>query len=516
MSWVLWFWEGSSLNTAYDKIQRKKRTVYIHKDFRSEAFEEALLAGEKELHNRYAPKQIPSSESARVYKFVVDHQGTKKSVYLKENIPTSFWSFIKNLARASRARRAFNATVMLAKHGFAAPAIVAFGEDRLGLFRTGNFIATLEVEDAKPIHQLLADDPSVLAGTQLQYRRRLIRALGKTVGRMHAAGIFHGDLRLGNVLARQEEKGWRLFFLDNERTRKFSRLPHRLRAKNLVQVNMAPRGLFTNIDRMRFFKEYCTENATAKEQKIALIRKILERTDRRLSEKKRCSRELRKCLRTNERYLRIKVGRNLAVFDRAFCGGNGATNPADFVRQIDALMDKGQTLKNDSTCCVSRLTWNDRDIVVKRYNHKGLIHSLRHTIKKARARRGWLHAHRLGILNIATPRPIGYIDQRRGLLTWKSYLTTEYVEGQILYHFLRDSNVTQERRSIVAQQVAELLDKLGKYRITHGDLKHSNVLITETGPVLTDLDAMKVYRCNWWFKIKKNKDRARLKKNTYP
>jgi tRNA A-37 threonylcarbamoyl transferase component Bud32 len=267
---------------------------------------------------------------------------------------------------------------------------------------------------------------------------------------------------------------------------------------------------------MRFFKEYCTENATAKEQKIALIRKILERTDRRLSEKKRCSRELRKCLRTNERYLRIKVGRNLAVFDRAFCGGNGATNPADFVRQIDALMDKGQTLKNDSTCCVSRLTWNDRDIVVKRYNHKGLIHSLRHTIKKARARRGWLHAHRLGILNIATPRPIGYIDQRRGLLTWKSYLTTEYVEGQILYHFLRDSNVTQERRSIVAQQVAELLDKLGRYRITHGDLKHSNVLITETGPVLTDLDAMKVYRCNWWFKIKKNKDRARLKKNTYP
>lgn len=471
------------------------------------------MSSPKRLQERYQLTSIPSSESACVHKFTVNFNGVDRGVYFKQYLSKSLWKFVKRLALASRARRSFEATKMLAENGFDVPAIIAMGECNSVLFDRRDFLATLEVEQAKPIYQIICQGRQGLNKQQLRHRREMILAFGQTVGRMHAKGIFHGDLRLGNVLARQEQSCWRFFFIDNERTRKFSRLPCRLRAKNLVQVNMAPRGLFTNTDRMRFFKEYCTENATAKEQKTALIRKILKRTDQRLSEKKRCSRELRKCLRTNERYLRIKVGRNLAAFDRAFCGDNVTANPVDFVRQIDALMDKGQILKNDSTCYVSRLTWNDRDIVIKRYNHRGLIHSLRHTIKKARARRGWLHAHRLGVLNIATPRPIGYIDQRKGLLTWKSYLITEYVEGQMLYHFLRDSNVTQEKRSTVAQQVAEMLGKLSKYRITHGDLKHSNVLITETGPVLTDLDAMKVYRCNWWFKIKKNKDIARLKKN---
>jgi len=410
---------------------------------------------------------------------------------------------------------------MLAENGFDVPAIIAMGECSAVFSDRLDFLAALEVEKAKPVYQIICEGRQGLSQQSLRHKREMIRAFGQTVGRMHAKGIFHGDLRLGNVLARQQERGWRLFFLDNERTRKFSRLPCRLRIKNLVQVNMAPQGLFSNTDRMRFFKEYCTENATAKEQKIALIRKILKRTDLRLSEKKRCRTELRKCLRTNERYLRLKIRNpkseirnSIAVFDRAFCTDNGTANPVDFVRQIDALMDKGQILKNDSTCYVSRLSWNHTDIVVKRYNHRGLIHSLRHTIKTPRARRGWLNAHLLGVLNIATPRPIGYIDRRRGLLTWKSYLITEYVQGQILHHFLRDVNVTQERRSAVAKQVAELLDKLGKYRITHGDLKHTNILITETGPVLTDLDAMKVHRCNWWFKIKRSKDIARLKKKT--
>ena len=114
---------------------------------------------------------------------------------------------------------------------------------------------------------------------------------------------------------------------------------------------------------------------------------------------------------------------------------------------------------------ILQVTWNDNDIVVKRYNHKGLVHSLRHTIKRSRARRGWLHAHRLRMLQIPTPKPLAYIEQRKHKLVWKSYLVTEYVAGQKLYDFLRDSNITEEEHSKVTQQVTELLNKLGKYRI---------------------------------------------------
>ncbi len=230
---------------------------------------------------------------------------------------------------------------------------------------------------------------------------------------MHAKGIFHGDLRLGNILARQEKTCWRFFFLDNERTKKFDSLPFKLRVKNLVQVNMVPKVCVSNTDRMRFFREYCAENKISKRQSKPLTEKVVEKTNWRLNKERLARRELRKCLRTNARYLRVKTGKYLAVFDRNFCEG---AEPIDFIEQIDALMDKGQTLKNDKTSYISRLMWNDSDIVVKRYNHRGFIHSLRHTIKGSRARRAWLYAHRLRMLGIATPRPLAYIEQRNGVL----------------------------------------------------------------------------------------------------
>jgi tRNA A-37 threonylcarbamoyl transferase component Bud32 len=173
-------------------------------------------------------------------------------------------------------------------------------------------------------------------------------------------------------------------------------------------------------------------------------------------------------------------------------------------------MDKGQILKNGHTCFVSRLRWNDKDIVVKRYNYKGLIHSLRHTLKGSRARRCWLHSHRLLELNIATPKPLAYIEQFKGPLLWKSYMVTEYSKGRKLSDFLRDEKVGEKDRSAVTLQVKDLLNNLGQYRISHGDLKHSNILITDNGPVLTDLDGMKVHKCNWTYKGRQAKDWERF------
>jgi tRNA A-37 threonylcarbamoyl transferase component Bud32 len=481
------------LDNDFDKIRRSNCTIYVSKDLRNNTFEQLLTAGEKELQEHYRLLTIPSSEFARVYKFTASSDGANREVYLKQYRCRSVLDFIKHLFRDSRARRAFKGTLMLAENGFDVPAIAAMGEHRFGFLHTKDFLVTLAVEDSKNIYEFILKNSGNLTKEQLQSKRELIRVLGRTVGKMHAKDIFHGDLRSGNILARQEKTCWRFFFIDNERTKKFCKLPARLQLKNLVQLNLTSPNLLTNTDRMRFLKEYWAENGNGKNkrQKNTLIKKIIRKTNRRLSQKSRGGSKLRKCLRTNARYLRIKTGKYLAVFDRSFCAETG---PLNFIEQIDALMDKGQILKNGDTTYVSQLRWHDKEIVVKRYNHRGFIHSLRHTIKGSRAKRAWLHAHRLRILNIATPGPLAYIEQRKGPFVWKSYLVTEYVRGPRLKHLLRDNNITDEKRSIITQQVADIAGKLGKHLITHGDLKHSNILITENGPVLTDLDAMKIHR----------------------
>ncbi len=222
-------------------------------------------------------------------------------------------------------------------------------------------------------------------------------------------------------------------------------------------------------------------------------------------------RRLKKTLRSGDRCLQMREGRYAATFDRKFCSG---AEPRDLIERVDALMDAGQILKDGDTCYVSRLTWNDRDVVVKRYNHLGLVHSLRYTIKKSRASRGWLNAHYLDAIQVRSPRSLAYIEQRRGLLLWQSYLVTEYVEGRMLWQLLRDDDITEPQRLNAIRAVVELLDRLWKCRITHGDLKHTNILITENGPVLTDLDAMMVHRWEPLYRNKLTKDKRRFLRKT--
>jgi len=321
----------------------------------------------------------------------------------------------------------------------------------------------------------------------------------REMAKQHGKGVLQKDLHLGNFLM----GGNRVFALDTGQMR-FMRCEIDRKSSISQLARLACYLPDSNTEAM---VKLCEEYFDARGWRFEKPDEMIFQKQLTAHRKKGVNQGLKKSLRTSKWHLRIKTGGYLAVFDKNFCTG---AEPVDFIERIDAMMDKGRILKKGNTCYVSHTSWNGKNIVVKRYNHKGLIHSLCHTIKRSRARRGWLNSHRLLMLNIATPRPLAYIERHKGMLVWDSYLVTEYIQGQRLYDFLRDSNVTKEKRSTVIQQIREILDKLGKYRISHGDLKHSNILITENGPVLTDLDGMTVHKWKRLYKVNRTKDLARL------
>jgi tRNA A-37 threonylcarbamoyl transferase component Bud32 len=323
----------------------------------------------------------------------------------------------------------------------------------------------------------------------------LLISICKELAKQHKKGVLQKDLHLGNFLL----GGDKVFALDTGQMQ-FS-MGELDRKSSISQLAMLVSCLSDS--KANSIPTLCTEYFKARGWHFRKSDEIIFQKKLTVHRRRLMSKGLKKCLRTSKRYLQIKVGSYIAVFDRAFCQD---AEPLDFIAQIDSLMNTGQILKNGNTSYVSRLKWNGKDVVVKRYNHKGFTHSLRHTIKRSRARRGWLHGHRLVMLNISTPKPSAYIEQYKGKLIWQSYLVTEYVKGQNFYYFLRDDKTTDQRRSNAIHQVKDLLDKLGKYRITHGDLKHLNILITDNGPFLTDRDGMKVHKCNWTHKIWQAKD----------
>ncbi len=329
-------------------------------------------------------------------------------------------------------------------------------------------------------------------------RLDLLVVVCRELARQHQSGILQKDLHLGNFLLAGDE----VFALDPAQMRFYSRpIP---RNKSLSQLALLAHYLsIKDSDSTRklwgaYFAVRGWHLTEADEQRL---RKRMMTTL-----KRGIRRRLKKSLRTSKRFIRVRSGGFLAVVDRDFCR---AAEPLDFIQHVDALMDSGQVLKKGNTCTVCRLSWNGHDIVVKRYNHKGFVHSLRHTMKRSRARWAWLHAHRLSVLNIPTPQPLAYIEQRRRAVIWKSYVVTRYVHGQTLYEFLHNG-IGEQERSRVSRQVGDLLRRLAAHGISHGDLKHSNILVTGSGTVLTDLDGMKVHRFNWLMKVRHAKDAARL------
>jgi tRNA A-37 threonylcarbamoyl transferase component Bud32 len=269
---------------GYDKVQLNDCTIYIRKNFHNQALEQVLATGRKALAEKYHLTQITASEFACIFKFDVEFSGHAREVFYKEYLCRSTWDSVKHLFRASRASRAFRGGLMLQKEGFYVPEVIAFGEEKSGFICRRNFLLTRQVEDAQQLSILLSSLCQNLTKEALRDKRRLIKAFGQTIGKMHAAGVFHGDLRLGNILAKRNKAGWQFFFLDNERTRKFSKLPEKLRLKNLVQVNMFRKGI-SNTDRSRFLKAYIEENPTIVSAQKSLAQKITTKTNSRLTNK---------------------------------------------------------------------------------------------------------------------------------------------------------------------------------------------------------------------------------------
>jgi tRNA A-37 threonylcarbamoyl transferase component Bud32 len=100
-------------------------------------------------------------------------------------------------------------------------------------------------------------------------KRRTIDLLGRLVARMHAAGIYHADLHLKNVLLAEGTAGDTLYVLDLDAAKMYPTLSDTRKLMNLVRlyrsVEKLNRGsrLITRTDLLRFLQAYADESSRA-------------------------------------------------------------------------------------------------------------------------------------------------------------------------------------------------------------------------------------------------------------
>ncbi|CAD5107052.1 lipopolysaccharide kinase InaA family protein [Zestomonas carbonaria] len=178
----------------------------------------------------------------------------------------------------------------------------------------------------------------------------------------------------------------------------------------------------------------------------------------------------------------------------------------------DRWIEQGQALKNGGSATVARIELDGRPLVVKRYNIKGFAHWLKRFWRPSRAWHSWREGNRLDFLGILTPRPLAVLERRWCWLRGRAYLITDCLAGQdILARFKPYLDGSPPEAELAA--LDRLFAVLQRERISHGDLKGSNLFWQDGHWALIDLDAMQQHRSEHRFAMAYARDRARFLRN---
>jgi len=173
------------------------------------------------------------------------------AIYFKEFLPRSPAETIKAMLRGSRAKRARLNSEALLRAGFDAPANLAWGK-----LANGHEYLFTAAAPGQGVSTWLRTDLVERHGQPLALRRQLLTELGIHIGRLHATGFIHGDLRTSNILAQYRQDRFRFTLIDNERNSHQLPSPGKLLLKNLMQLNMLTAAELSRTDRWRFFRNW--------------------------------------------------------------------------------------------------------------------------------------------------------------------------------------------------------------------------------------------------------------------
>ena len=179
----------------------------------------------------------------------------------------------------------------------------------------------------------------------------------------------------------------------------------------------------------------------------------------------------------------------------------------------DTAMAAGTILKAGNSATVVLVEQDGEPLVIKRYNLKNRRHALARALRPTRARVSWRNANRLRFMGIATPQPLALLERRWGPLSGRAYFIAEHVAGEPLTAVVRRHRDDPALLAACADNLAHLLESLHQLRLSHGDLKASNLLWHGDELYLLDLDGMRKHSLQAGFRRAFRKDIRRLLEN---
>lgn len=404
---------------------------------------------------------------------------------------------VKIYHAARRARRHWlcekNGLEALSARGIPAPELLYAGADDRGC---AHLLILARIAPAMTLREAWA------GATGDAEKAEVLRAAMETFAALHRAGLLQGDPHWNNFLW----SGGRVYVLDGADIETFT-----------VFRKMRALGNLADFFAAQDFSVRAFVGCAYRHYARAMNR--AEPSDGEIAEFTACI--VRKYELNARKYLTGKIFRDCTAFGvesgwrrrLIFSRSHDTLSMRELFGDPEAWVERKaeRLLKRGGSSTIAVVRADGRPYAIKRYAHNGWWPLLKSWFRPSRAARSWANAHRLRLYDIATAAPVALIE--RGALRRRDYLVTEYVEGELLLSYLTSRERSDADKREVAERLLRMLAQLAEHRISHGDLKATNIVVAGQTPYLQDLDAMVQHRSATLFARRFRADLARFMEN---
>ncbi|RBP48883.1 lipopolysaccharide kinase InaA family protein [Arenicella xantha] len=206
------------------------------------------------------------------------------------------------------------------------------------------------------------------------------------------------------------------------------------------------------------------------------------------------------------------VLRSVDWFSRVYVSQSDAANfPTDIAALERLLADTADALKHDRTTTVMRVPVRDDWLILKRYNPRNAWHKVKRALRRSRARRCWNMSYAFQQAGLNVARPIMMCEHRFGPFRGNAYFASELLDGSELLTALPQMDEANQAK--VKQALDDAFQRMRSAKISHGDLKASNLIWSNNALYFIDLDAAKQHWTLFGWHRSHRKDRRRFLKN---
>ena len=357
-------------------------------------------------------------------------------------------------------------------------------------------IMTTAIPDARNLAQLWP-------GLGDRERKARLRQCVALIARLHAGGNYQRDIHPGNFLLTGSEA----YLIDGGDVRPLGRMPRRATRRalgNLANflVQFDPDADQWAESALQTYEAH--RHWPPRRWRLKRLGQLMRR-GRHQRMRQRAAKVVRPCTAVAVR----RRWRRYIACDRAWY--SPAVEP--LLNDPEAFMTNGVALKDGNSATVSRIAFQNQTLVIKRYNIKNRRHRLRRCLRPSRGRIAWCNAHMLRLIGIATPQPLALIEERWGPFYARAFLICTYQPGVHLSDYWHHDWKARDPRAAALAPLRTLLARLAAARISHGDLKATNLIVHDGAITLVDLDGLRVYRHSRSFGRQFRKDCHRLLRN---